>query len=223
MLKYAITILILASNTQFCAASLQDVQNSTLLIRVEYKDHKGDTYSAYGNGFVYKVDENYYYVLTAGHLMDKPIVERVFARDNRRRVVDPSRWVSGRLAWKIYNKTRYSDVALLMFPKTNKLRDMQPVPLFKGRIPYLMPLMNQSFFKNSAVPEVTRGKMLHRLNKNAFKTSMKFRPGKSGGPITGPKGKTVYGMITLQNGTAMRSDAIVRILKQKTPHAKSTH
>mgnify|MGYP003333932074 CR=1 FL=1 len=196
MKRFALAVVLLLSSYGILDADTLDSYNSVCTIHVELeKSWTG------GTGFVYKEDKNFFYVMTAGHVIDGCIKNYCLLHFfNNGKAVDA---VQGEISKKDYNKSEtideselVRDIAILKVKKTD----------FKNFQPTIIPLapankriaIDETVFSlgcpNLRWPSAFLGSVNHSIPERFF-----FSPdvigGRSGSPVYDKNCTMVIGVV----------------------------
>ena len=90
-------------------------KNYSSFLGIKYKE-----YNSYGSGFIYKEDENYYYLLTNNH-----VVSYDYSYNNHKIIVED--YYSNKYEGEVINKSSKYDLAIVRINKSVKLKVLEIV------------------------------------------------------------------------------------------------
>jgi len=174
-----------------------------------FSGERGGTYPIFpkaalhlnGTGVVYAETKDYYYVLTAGHVLNKPLWAQFNYAGER------SRPVQLEVLYKRYVVDTVIDIGICRISKSG---------LGEYPEPTILPLADSIAVDDVYVIRfgVQKKVRMVKMEPDMFQLGVIFHPGNSGSPIFHKSGKSIVGLCLTQGGHCIASTAIIDHIKK---------
>lgn len=163
-----------------------------------------------GTGFVIAQDNEYFWIMTAGHVAQKKGNLRCIFYSNGHQ----SHYMHATTIWVIYKEKTLSDLALIKLPKSEFGDYPTPKPLCLAKANHSINIdevVVSAGCETGRWPSGWRGNILE-VNEDCIKVRPATPSGRSGSPVVNSTGK-VIGMVIWQDGTALGPAMFYKLLK----------
>lgn len=198
MFRHLLTVLLIFCATSACFAGKQEVRDATCKI---YAGYGGDEWYT-GTGFVYHVDSEKVYVMTAGHVIDKQ-PKKILAEFGGKKLVATRQWF-------ISENTEHDDLGIIAIDRD--LFDKVPKPLRLARPDY-KPIIGTSVwtFGYGGGEAGEFDSVIHTHGPSFIQTMRVVEKGRSGSALYDEDADRVIGVIIRTDGHAVSPQQIYKL------------